>query len=902
MNEAGQLETWEFKGGSWVIGSFSQVGAAKLSELELYTFLFQELYIDFSQQSQYKASDISKCSVARNIDGDWHVLFYNSANTVICGDHKTSENFYLEANRNNIIVKAVVNWDRVAEGESVTFNNIKITSTDSLIERNSLINYRINIQPLQTKIETLEGNTVGKTNRITYTENDTLNSFFKELLLDFSAQDTYSISDIDAIAVRKLVTDGVISQAYIYFYKDGSTIVCGNYVTENAQNNDEIITFTRNNITCRCIVDWSRIDNTTVTASSVVRDIATRMEYCPTIYQKQQAEDLRLDNMPRVCSDLGVYDVTSGYNLSSSSGEAVRDANYSMVDDYIDLSDNMLRVEGAVLNRVSYYDADKAFVRTHVSPTINKDYVTQNAFARVAFLNSDNADGYENLRVYNSEGTDSLKEQITQVQGNVTAMEKRISNVSDNADANTILREIYVDFSRQETYSAADINRFYLNRNNDGDWYLFICKDRTIVCGGHTRTEEPTGIVKYTRNNIDIYAIINWDAVPTEAKEYSYDLSFHALDNLDYSPSIKAGLISDNMESMVNEIIEEGLQDFQTNEKFINAIQVSDGLSLTSASAPQIGFDDTAALVGVASQAAWLEYGESYQQIRLDIFQVSQPTNVRHVIVAKQGESIGGSETFSISTEVNVLALGNRVWRTMFQHKNGWWYRDYHFDTETLDDAVEMKFKDGESEAVSITVDTRKTYVASKGYDDSAVNTNIMTSSYYRDSETKRVYGCWTGYDAHAILFYSDDNLATIIPFAIFPNTVQYEASIVYVGSRLHIITRGANSVAYSDDNGSYWEITPITADNNRPRLYNYNGKPIWMYGVSGRSRITAKYGDDFNTAETLFDLTSYWGCVYPSLLVRGGDMYIAYSDRQLHLADNWAKDAIKFMYAGKIE
>lgn len=736
----------------------------KLSELELYTFLFQELYIDFSQQSQYKASDISKCTVARNIDGDWYALFYNSDDTVICGDHKAIENDYFEATRNNIFVKAVVNWDRISEGRIVTFNNIKITSTDSLIEKNSFINYKMNIQPLKVKVES-------------------------------------------------------------------------------------------------------------------------------------------------IFPDLGVYEITNGYNISSINGALLRDANYSVIEDYIDISNNILAVEGAVLNRVSYYNADKVFVLTHVSPTINKDYVTQNAFARVAFLNSDNTDGYDNLRVYNSVGAYSLKEQITQVQGNVTAMEKRISNVSDNADANTILREIYVDFSRQETYSAADINRFYLNRNNNGDWYLFICKDNTIVCGGHTYIEEPTGIVKYTRNNIDLYAIINWNAVPTEAKDYSYDLSFHALDNLDYSPSIKAGLISDNMEPMVNEIIEEGLQDLQTkietlqtNEKFINAIQVSDGLSLTSASAPQIGFDDTAALVGVASQAAWLEYGESYQQIRLDIFQVSQPTNVRHVIVAKQGESIGGSETFSISTEVNVLALGNRVWRTMFQHKNGWWYRDYHFDTETLDDAVEMKFKDGESEAVSITVDTRKTYVASKGYDDSAVNTNIMTSSYYRDSETKRVYGCWTGYDAHAILFYSDDNLATIIPFAIFPNTVQYEASIVYVGSRLHIITRGANSVAYSDDNGSNWEITPITADNNRPRLYNYNGKPIWMHGVSGRSRITAKYGDDFNTAETLFDLTSYWGCVYPSLLVWGGDMYIAYSDRQLHLADNWAKDAIKFMYAGKIE
>ena len=33
MNEAGELETWEYLGGAWAAGSFSQVGAAKLSEL-----------------------------------------------------------------------------------------------------------------------------------------------------------------------------------------------------------------------------------------------------------------------------------------------------------------------------------------------------------------------------------------------------------------------------------------------------------------------------------------------------------------------------------------------------------------------------------------------------------------------------------------------------------------------------------------------------------------------------------------------------------------------------------------------------------------------------------------------------------------------------------------------------
>ena len=625
------------------------------------------------------------------------------------------------------------------------------------------------------------------------------------------------------------------------------------------------------------------------------------MEYCPVIYQERQKQSLRLDKVPQACLDLGMYDVTAGYGLSSINGTEVRDNSYSMVSDYIDLSDNALLIRGAVLNRVAYYDSDKHFVLTHVSPTVNENYVIQNTYARVAFLNSDNPGGYGNLRIYNSQTNDILAEKIAQIQGNITAIGKAFG-VSDNDDANMIIREIYADFSRQETYSAADIDEFYINRNNNGDWYFFIRSKGAIVCGGHTYEKEPVGIIKHTRNNIDIYAIINWTAVPSEAKDYNYNLKFTTLNNIDYSPSIKAQLSLADVDDTIDTIVGDKFAEREIQNKFVNAVQISDGLSLTSASAPQIGFDESASLVGIASQAAWLQYGESYQQIRLDIFQISQPTNVRHVVVAKQGESLGGEETFSQSTEVNVLSLGNRVWRTMFQHKGGWWYRDYHFDTDTLDDAVEMKFKDGESEPVSVTINTRKSYMSSKGYDESDVNTNIMTSSYYRDNGTKRVYGCWTGYNAHAILFYSDDNLATIVPFAIYPNTVQYEASIAYTGNRLHIITRGKNSIGYSDDNGQNWEITPITGDNNRPRLYNYNGKIIWLYGVSGRSRIIARYGDDFNTAETLFDLTSYWGCVYPSLLVWGGDMYMAYSDRSLHLDDDWAKDAIKYMYVGKIE
>lgn len=479
---------------------------------------------------------------------------------------------------------------------------------------------------------------------------------------------------------------------------------------------------------------------------------------------------------------------------------------------------------------------------------------------------------------------------------NLTAVENTISSVSSSITVNAIVKEIYCDFSGQTTYSKDDISIFRIGRAVGGnDWFVFLLDaSNTIIAGGHVYGKEVFDIIEVTRasTGVSMSILIDWGNVPSTGIALNYSAEFSRLDNLDFSAAISGAKIAkDTVQIEMDELA------------LSTSPQISDGLSLTSASAAQIAFDETAALVGVASQAAWLDYGESYQQIRLDLFQLNQPLNVRHVIVAKDGENIADGVVFAQSGEVNVLAIGGRVFRTMFQHGGHWFYRDYNFDTDTLDDAVAMQFKQHDGSLVNLNLTEKKAYVSNFGYDDSASTATILTSSYYRDGDTGRVYGCWTGYNAYPILFYSDDNLATITPFAVYPEKAQYEASIVYNGARLHIITRATNSVAYSDDDGSNWTISALEgSDNNRPRLYLVDDKVVWAHGVSGRSRYTAKIGDNFDASKTLFDISlTEYGLVYPSFLFYNSKMYMAYSDGSLGFDPDWNKDCVRFAELGDI-
>ena len=76
LDESGLVETWEFQGGSWAIGSFSQVGAGRINEIGNNFYIknggfsfIKELYVYGENIKDYH--DIYVSSLKRNASGTW---------------------------------------------------------------------------------------------------------------------------------------------------------------------------------------------------------------------------------------------------------------------------------------------------------------------------------------------------------------------------------------------------------------------------------------------------------------------------------------------------------------------------------------------------------------------------------------------------------------------------------------------------------------------------------------------------------------------------------------------------------------------------------------------------------------------------------------------------------------
>ena len=71
LDESGSMETWEFQGESWAIGSFSQVGAGKLTELEKFKNIFgiengTNLSVYFNEDGYYRNGSLKQYGSWKN--------------------------------------------------------------------------------------------------------------------------------------------------------------------------------------------------------------------------------------------------------------------------------------------------------------------------------------------------------------------------------------------------------------------------------------------------------------------------------------------------------------------------------------------------------------------------------------------------------------------------------------------------------------------------------------------------------------------------------------------------------------------------------------------------------------------------------------------------------------------
>lgn len=594
---------------------------------------------------------------------------------------------------------------------------------------------------------------------------------------------------------------------------------------------------------------------------------------------------LQIKDYPAIVS--GTQDTYKKYtnlNIGTllNTGAANTDANYRY-SDYIDVRESKKIETNGIFYRVCYYsDNTGTLLKYMESASFDAVWLGKASYIRIAFYNYSNS--YTDFYINVIRDLDSISENLLAIQNEVGMYNEEANVVSGTAIA------------------AGDI-RIPCNIVSGSKFYLSY--HTTATLGARPAVFTSAGFI----TGIDANTVTEFTAAT--------NITFVEL-------QLAATYVTGSGKIYLTLYTPDGLTDIRKrvalldSGKFYNAIQINDGLRSTCASAAQIAYDKETAHIGVVTHGGWLVYGEGYARVDLDIFQLSNPTNVKHITIAKSGESVGPVGTATTLSEVNVIYAGNRTWRVFFIVANKWCYRDYHFDTDTLDDAVIVQWNYGGLQDVIYYNSTFvNNYLTAAGYTGFASYMTILTSSLYRNS-SGRIYGAASGENGmYPILYYSDDNMATIVPFAVYPAACYYEASCCYLGSRLFCVGRGQspdpNTWGYSDDDGGTWTITSRGGDSNRPRIYNYADTHIVVFqGTANRKSFEILKGTSISNLSSIFSATAPWGFCYASLLMVNGYLYAAYSDGQTNLVENYDpadphgnnapyKDACKFIQICKL-
>ena len=350
------------------------------------------------------------------------------------------------------------------------------------------------------------------------------------------------------------------------------------------------------------------------------------------------------------------------------------------------------------------------------------------------------------------------------------------------------------------------------------------------------------------------------------------------------------------------------------------SIQINNGLTQTCADGASLAFDVKYGIMFCAYMPGYHgDYGESRGKIALSYFPASQPANVRHIDIAE------GDDVYV----PNILSLGEgrvRVFYERHSRKDGdhpICYKDFDYRTNTLGEEKIVMLKKG-NETVPLGLSHTFEYLDANGYKDHVyVPTEqiIFGGGTLFYGEDGYVYGSVTSELSEAVLYRSDDNLATVEFFAIYPHQVQYEFDYKFLDGKIYAIYRtnhekDATSYAYSEDMGKTWS-EPYDFPESiqcRPRMIVSAGRVIMVYNyydnetgnrpdmIMGRCAIRVATVGENDIPETLGYMQTKYGIVNIAICDVCGDVYMAYSTSELALeyqnGTPWVrgKDAVRYL------
>lgn len=358
------------------------------------------------------------------------------------------------------------------------------------------------------------------------------------------------------------------------------------------------------------------------------------------------------------------------------------------------------------------------------------------------------------------------------------------------------------------------------------------------------------------------------------------------------------------------------------------AVQINDGLTQTSGDGVALAFDTKYGIMFCAYMPGKHgSYGESRGKIALSYFPASQPTNIKFIDITE-----GRAEYVP-----NVISLGDGKVRIFYEvdsiaegdHQTC--YKDFDYLSGELTEEKVVKIKLDDGSIVDLCQSVEFAYLEARGFFN---HQHVKTEQIVSAAQTpfKGEDGYWytaiSTYLSEVILCRSNDDLATLEPFAICPHQTQYEFDYRYLDGKIHAIfrtNRDVDAISYttSDDNGKTWSEPVHFAESIqcRPKIIVHNGHILMSYNYycddtgnrpeiqQGRTAVRLCYGEnpDPNKNVCVADLYSKYGIVNVCLVDVMGDVYLGYSSSVLALEYHngnskvRGKDAIRYIKLGDL-
>ena len=222
-------------------------------------------------------------------------------------------------------------------------------------------------------------------NAIPFTDNLTLNKFFKELHIEMLT--TYEVSDITAIRVIK---KSALNVWTVLFYAGGTLLGSRNF-TSTPDNLGVIEAESTSSFRAKCLLNWEAIPEASdVTYSCVVYNYASQIDYSPSckIREQQLDIDFKINKETYINWENGL-----AFNSNGSIGGGT--SNYIDRTFYkVSEGDILLLNIYSQIRYIVFYDEDKVISTTSLPVTVDRENITIDAgvhFMRVSMYKGGSA-------------------------------------------------------------------------------------------------------------------------------------------------------------------------------------------------------------------------------------------------------------------------------------------------------------------------------------------------------------------------------------------------------------------------------------------------------------------------------------------------------------------------------